>query len=357
MSEGWDRMCAMSGGAVNRPSQPVPLHPLGHRHDPAAEGPRLLGVGARRLLVQGPGQGVASEHYLDWAPSGRPTVPRHLGGLLLILLAWAVGTVAVGIALRAPAGQLGRAGPSSPAGQLAFVCSSFALGFLAVPAVVRGVLRRPGWSVLVPHWPGRARDFLVGAGIAATAGLAVDLLVTPIAPLHRGDFDPATWLPLAAVGIVGFLVQAGFEELLFRGYLTQAVASRSRRSAVVIGVPAVVFCLPHWGNLDPYAGNPFQLVPFLLLGLTLGWAAWYSGSLWLPFGLHWANNLYATVAVTSTGDVLPTGAPLTRDLASLPLTVVIASTAAQCAVSVIAIRLVCPRGRWVRARDRPEGGQ
>ena len=208
---------------------------------------------------------------------------------------------------------------------------------------VRRVLRRPGWTVAAGTRPGPVSHFALGAAISLTVALSVDLLLIPIAPLHRVDLDPETWLPLAAVAGLGFLIQTGFEELLFRGYLTQAVASRTARTALIIGLPAVAFALPHWGNLATYGHNPAQLAPYLLMGLTYGWAAWYSGSLWLPFGLHWANNTYATLLITTTGDVLPTGAPLSRDLAAVPLWLVTATTALSCAVQILAITMTTGR--------------
>ena len=52
--------------------------------------------------------------------------------------------------------------------------------------------------------------------------------------------------------------------------------------ALIIGLPAVTFALPHRGNLAIYGNNPAQLAPDPLVGATYGWAAWYTGTLWLP---------------------------------------------------------------------------
>ena len=294
------------------------------------------------------------DHYLAGSTLGRSTLPRYVGGLLLILLAWAVGTIAVQAALLAA----GRPHPTSPAGELAFLTSTFAVGCLAVPGVVRGLLRRPGWTVAMGRLPGPVCHLAIGAGISSAVGFAVDLLV-PIAPLHRVPLDLSIWLPLVAVALGGFLVQAGFEELLFRGYLMQAVASRTRRAALVIGVPAALFAIPHWGNLPPYGNNPLQPVPYVLMGLLYGWAAWRTGSLWLPLGLHWANNTYATLVISGSGDVLPAAGPLARDLASVPLGMLIATTSVSCAIQVAIVRLTVPKVPAARGPEprgpRPRG--
>lgn len=115
----------------------------------------------------------------------------------------------------------------------------------------------------------------------------------------------------------GFLIQTGFEELAFWGYLAQAVGVCSTSPILVVGIPAVLFAGLHWGTLRTSARTPLQLVPNLLMGATYGWAAWCTGSVWLPLGMHWANNIYAVLAIGNRGDVLPSGAPLTRDLADL----------------------------------------
>jgi hypothetical protein len=44
------------------------------------------------------------------------------------------------------------------------------------------------------------------------------------------------------------------------------------RTALIIGLPALAFALPHWGNLATYSSNPAQLAPYLLMGATYGWA-------------------------------------------------------------------------------------
>lgn len=314
----------------------------------------LAGAGERDDVTQTAGRSSS----LTWSRTGRATLPRYLVGLAVILLVWLAGTVAMQVP-RIAAGHGTPVEPATPAGQLAAALATFALPLVAVPWTVRRVLRRPGWTVATGTRPGPVRHFALGAAISLTAALAVDLLLTPIAPLHRVALDPRIWLPLAGVAAIGFLIQTGFEELLFRGYLAQAVTSRTTRSWLIIGLPALAFAAPHWGNLPTYGNNPAQLAPYLLMGATYGWAAWHSGSLWLPFGLHWANNAYATLLITTTGDVLPTGAPLARDLAALPLWLVTANTALICAVQVLVIATTTGRapmqvGAFPAGRAQPD---
>jgi membrane protease YdiL (CAAX protease family) len=93
----------------------------------------------------------------------------------------------------------------------------------------------------------------------------------------------------------------------------------------------------HGGNLTAFGTGPIQLAPYLLLGAVLGWAAWRSGSLWLPYGLHWANNTYSQLLIGNLGDVLPSGAPLSRDLSGLSPTLLLSLATVQAGLQVLVI--------------------
>ena len=102
------------------------------------------------------------DHYLRWSHVGRASGARYTAGALLILLAWAAGTLVPGI-IRAATGIDPQA---SAAASLAYLLSTFALAFLAVPLTVQVLHRRPGWSVALPRPVGRIRDLGRGIGIA-----------------------------------------------------------------------------------------------------------------------------------------------------------------------------------------------
>ncbi|MGB7981332.1 MAG: CPBP family intramembrane glutamic endopeptidase [Candidatus Nanopelagicales bacterium] len=281
----------------------------------------------------------SSGHYLQWAGRGRSSVWRYLAGTMVVVLAWSVGTVLVQV-LAAATGldEDARPGPS-----LAYLTGTFALGALAVPLVVRCVHRRPAWSVGVAQWPGPVRDVGSGIGIALISLLLADALATVGHPLRYVGMDWGRWWSVAVIAVVGFAVQVGFEELMFRGYLTQAVRRLTSKPLLVVGAPSLLFAGIHWGNLDRYGRNPLQLIPYLLMGATLGWAAWRSGSLWLPFGIHWANNTYAVLLVGNPGDVLPFGAPFVRDLTDLGPAALAALTLLQAGVQLALVEWVVRR--------------
>jgi CAAX protease family protein len=294
---------------------------------------------------------TTSTHYLNWSHVGRASGARYTAGALLILLAWAAGTLAPGI-LRAATGIDPQ---TSAATGLAYLLSTFALAFLAVPLTVQVLHRRPGWSAALPRPIGPIRDLGRGVGIALVSLLAVDLLCSLWDPVTFVGVDLRRWLPLAAVAAVGFGIQAGFEELFFRGYLMQFTHRSTKSPVLMVGLPALAFAAMHWGNLTQFGNNPLQLAPYLLLGSTLGWAAWRSGSLWLPFGMHWTNNTYGVLLLGNKGDVLPGGAPFARDLTGITGPGLLTLATLLCVIQVALIeRATASRGPHVsRAPNSP----
>ena len=282
----------------------------------------------------------SSDHYLGWSFVGRASCRRYAAGTLLILLAWAAGTLAPGVVRVAT----GIDPQNSVAAGLAYLLSTFALAFMAVPLIVRRVHRRPGWSVALARPFSPVHDLGRGICIALVSLLAVDVVSAQWEPVTYVGIDLWRWLQLAAVAIVGFGVQAGFEELLFRGYLMQFTHRLTRAPLVVVGLPALGFAAMHWGNLAQFGNNPLQLAPYLLLGTTLGWAAWRTGSLWLPFGIHWTNNTYGVLLLGNQGDVLPSGAPFERDLTSITPSQLLTLATLLCLLQVALIRWPAPAG-------------
>jgi uncharacterized protein len=96
---------------------------------------------------------------------------------------------------------------------------------------------------------------------------------------------------VAFIGMVGIFIQAGSEEILFRGYLTQFVRRFTENKYVFIGIPALLFALPHIANMSELSGGLLVATPYLMSGLVYAWAAYRTGSLWMGLGLHWSNKV------------------------------------------------------------------
>lgn len=271
--------------------------------------------------------------YLDWSDQGRATVVAYTFGAVLALLAVLVFSgFGVLVATIADPGY-----ESSPLVSNAALFAGFAVPFLAVPGIVRWLNRRPGWSVAMPQLRYEGWHLWVGFGVGVAVGLVAIAVagVLGAVDLRYAGFDWSLLLPLVLVGFIGIFIQAGAEEMVFRGYLTQFARRFTARPWLFIGIPAILFALPHAGNIAAYSGNPLVLAPYLTAGLLYGWAAYRSGSLWLSLGLHLSNNLSGLVLVGTAGDVIRTAAPLTIEPPSLMVVTLLIAVQALVTVAVL----------------------
>ena len=138
----------------------------------------------------------------------------------------------------------------------------------------------------------RFRKSLLVLGAAATlpaVGLlmAVDALVFGAAPQFP-ILDPASLdlrLGYLCAMVVGLLVAATAEEVVFRGYVLQQTAAFTRNIWVIVGLNGALFALFHL-EFDPSA-----LAARALAGAAFAWAALRLGGLEFAIGAHLATNL------------------------------------------------------------------
>ena len=112
----------------------------------------------------------------------------------------------------------------------------------------------------------RAWDFFTGLWVAFAVAALTALLfhATGTMPILRNPkFDLAALLVLAVVGLVGIFVQAGAEELLYRGYFTQFARRFTSSPILFLGIPALLFAAPHISNVAALGGSPLVMVPVL----------------------------------------------------------------------------------------------
>lgn len=277
--------------------------------------------------------------YLGWSREGRSGFWSYLLGAVLSLFALLV-LAGMGIAVAA---VLNPGYQSSPIWANAALLGGFVVPFLAVPGIVRWVNGRPGWSVALPVPRYEGWNLWVGFGVATVVGLLCTALAAAggLVALRFAGFDWGLLVPLAAIGLLGIFIQAAAEEMVFRGYLTQFARRFTSSPWLFIGIPAILFALPHAGNIAAYAGNPLVLAPYLISGVLYGWAAYRSGSLWLSTGLHLSNNLSGLILIGTAGDVIRTVAPLTLTPPSLP--VIVGLVGFQSLVIALAMELLLRR--------------
>lgn len=145
------------------------------------------------------------------------------------------------------------------------------------------------------------QEFIIGASITTI----VSLVIFSIGTL-AGWFEIVGWgwnrlsvVPvweMFFIYLVIMLFVGYYEELIFRGYvglnifegLNGPAGEHPRRGAILsIGFVSIVFAIAHVNNPN---FTIFSLTNIFLAGIMLGWPYFFTGSLALPVGLHFAWN-------------------------------------------------------------------
>jgi membrane protease YdiL (CAAX protease family) len=90
---------------------------------------------------------------------------------------------------------------------------------------------------------------------------------------------------LFLTGLGSFLASAS-EDILTRGYVWRYWPAP--RGVTFVAASAVLYVLNH---IYVLSRGPALWIFLLLLGLSLAWPLWKTGSMWLTIGLHWGWNL------------------------------------------------------------------
>lgn len=200
-------------------------------------------------------------------------------GWIALIVGTAAGAMWVPAALklseRLPNGEVG---PSITLFDLLvfgpLIAMAVILGLLSRRPVLRAGDRPATWT-LVGLCSG---VFAIGAVVGLT-WLSGGIVAAP---------NPAPVVPnLLVLGTALTVLQAGAEEVLFRGWLQPALMERIGVPAGLVG-GAVIFAAFHAISA---ASNPISLVNLVLGGLWFGLLAWRSGGILAPLAAHFAYNV------------------------------------------------------------------
>lgn len=181
-----------------------------------------------------------------------------------------------------------KGGPIGMSGLFVFLLVPFALSGVLVLAWTRFVERR-SLATIGLKGAGAAPAYLRGHAIGlATSGALVAAIGL------AGGYTAGAWWPAfgspraladAAILLACFAVQAGVEEILFRGWLLSAVARRLGRASAVV-ITSAVFTLLHY---SPHQHALVTLVSALFSVFTCAWAL-DADDLWGVMGWHASWN-------------------------------------------------------------------
>ena len=119
------------------------------------------------------------------------------------------------------------------------------------------------------------------------------------------NFNLERFIPVFLVAIIVFPIQAGCEEFLFRGYLTQVFFGWTKSKFIALIIPSVIFGAVHLGNpeINEYGLWP-MMVTYIGLGMIFGLVSLIDGGIELAIGAHIIQNIIAAVFVSYKSSAL-----------------------------------------------------
>lgn len=246
--------------------------------------------------------------YLALADAGRNGWWRYLLGIIFVAAAWMIGGgYAYALVLHfVPLGRVTE-----------FVAINVSiLTLLAGVVLVVIVLHRRSWRTLVTPRPELDwRRIAEGAGVwvaLAAACAAIEHLVYP--GRYAWTLDVQRWLPFVVTALLLTPLQCAAEELVFRGYLVQALGRLLRQPVALAVLSAVIFTLPHLYNPEVAAyGLAIMAANYFVMGLFLASVALRDGRLELAIGAHAGNNLLLALFINYADSAFETESVLTAD--------------------------------------------
>ncbi len=175
------------------------------------------------------------------------------------------------------------------------------LAFMLLPAIfmLRYMPERPGVTLMLDRHPGLSAWLVAVGGFAALFIFYTnysyiqdvylsayfqpyyDNLKGYIEDVYRTLLKQGNEYAITEALIVGALIPAVSEEILFRGFLFGNLIKRLKPGTTIF-ITALLFAIVHF--------NPVGFIPLLLIGSWLGFTAYYTRSVTIPIVLHFLNN-------------------------------------------------------------------
>jgi uncharacterized protein len=247
---------------------------------------------------------------------------RYLVSLLVIFLATElIGAIPLFIVVFTP--MLSGGSTAIPANLLDFaamginpnlgfaiVMFPFVIGILFLLLCVKYIHRKRVMSIVTTRHKFDWRRFGFSSGLWFIF-LAASLIFHCFSEPGNYVFQPRwdLFIPLIMLVIILIPLQAGFEELLFRGYLMQGLGLLFKLPWLALLITGLAFGLLHSFNPEVETYGFWLTMPeYVGLGLLFGLLVLLDGGLELPLGIHIMNNVFLSLFITHPSSSLQTPA-------------------------------------------------
>ena len=193
---------------------------------------------------------------------------------------------------------------------LTFACILFASAVLFLTAILFiKIFHERSWKQVI-NGTNRVRwsRFFFGLliwGLISAVLLLISYLTEP--EVYHLQFQPVKFFILIVLALLFIPLQSSCEEFLFRGYLTQGIASWTKSRWWALIIPSLLFGFFHGFNpeIKEY-GFLVMIVQYLFFGFLLGFMSIMDDGIELAMGVHVVNNLFGSIFINYKGAALQT---------------------------------------------------
>jgi membrane protease YdiL (CAAX protease family) len=184
---------------------------------------------------------------------------------------------------------------------LMFVVAMFALWI-----VVTKLHKKKFTSVITSAPKVRWKRFALAAVIWMTLCFVAQFISMQLYPDNYSVvFNMKPFLITLLIGILFLPIQTWWEEFFFRGYLFQGIGLLTRTPLLPILITGFLFGGIHMFNPEVTKYGALAMFPaYLIPGICLAMMASLDEGLESAMGMHFANNLFGTFAVTSSSSAI-----------------------------------------------------
>jgi membrane protease YdiL (CAAX protease family) len=144
-------------------------------------------------------------------------------------------------------------------------------------------------------------------GVISLISFAISFFTDPESLTFR--FDAGRFIVLVLISVVFIPIQTTSEEFVFRGYLTQGIASWTKSRWWTLLIPSVLFGLMHGANPEIQEYGFWLMMPqYIFMGLMFGLITILDDGIELAMGMHAINNFFGCALSTYEGSALQTDA-------------------------------------------------
>ncbi len=184
---------------------------------------------------------------------------------------------------------------------MAIIVAAFGSIIAAGAAVIRSVMRthrRPWLSLVTPTLHLDWRRLAIGVGVQAFLAGAL-LLIDHLVAGEPWKL-PSSAMSVIALALVLTPLQAATEELLFRGYMTQALGRVLKSRIVIMTAVSLTFAALHCNVYGPLT-MPYMMIVSVIFSLV----SLRDGRLELVIGAHIAENWMSVGGIDAIAYTMP----------------------------------------------------